>query len=115
MPKLYHEAGQWLVPGHQSKRATRVDIPSSPPELADWLNMRKVGSNPPAFDAALAPVELITESPPCQAMAPRPAPKTADGILDFILDEATVDQCANILSCIGTRFGELIKDHKRGG
>lgn len=33
---------------------------------------------------------------------------TATDIEDFILNRATVDQTANILSCLGTRFKELV-------
>jgi hypothetical protein len=43
--KLYHN-GQlegWQVPGKQDKRAERIDVPSSPAELAAWLNHRRVG------------------------------------------------------------------------
>jgi hypothetical protein len=43
--KLYHN-GQlegWQIPGKQDKRADRFDVPSSPAELAAWLNHRRVG------------------------------------------------------------------------
>jgi hypothetical protein len=44
MTKLYHngEPEGWQIPGNQDKRAERVDVPSSPAELAAWLNVRDV-------------------------------------------------------------------------
>lgn len=42
MPKLYHHEGRWLVPGQQDRKAARVDVPASPPDLAAWLNERDV-------------------------------------------------------------------------
>lgn len=45
MTKLYHN-GQlegWQIPGEQDKGAERIDVPSSPAELAAWLNHRRTG------------------------------------------------------------------------
>jgi len=45
----------------------------------------------------------------------KPPPQTqwkTDEIVDFILDHASVNQAANILSCLGTRVGELTKSLK---
>jgi hypothetical protein len=39
--KLYHEQ-IWVVPGKQGRGAERVDVPTTPAELADWLNDRRV-------------------------------------------------------------------------
>jgi hypothetical protein len=50
MPKLYHHAEGWQVPGRQDKKAIRVDVPSTPPELAAWLNARRVPLEGDAFD-----------------------------------------------------------------
>lgn len=117
MPKLYHENDQWLVPGTQSRKALRVDLPNQPHALAEWLNERVVSPTIVETDrlseeefAEVVEVKERTDFAP--PVVKTTTPKTADGIIDFILDEATVDQCANILSCIGTRFGELIKQKK---
>jgi hypothetical protein len=53
MPKLYHN-GQlegWQTPGKQDKHAARIDVPSSPEELAAWLNHRRVGPSGAAAEA----------------------------------------------------------------
>lgn len=44
MTKLYHgpEGFGWQIPGQQERKAERVDVPSSPAELAEWLNERWV-------------------------------------------------------------------------
>lgn len=51
MTKLYHAAEGWQVPGRQAKRATRVDVPNAPDDLAAWLNDR-------AVPAEASPVQL---------------------------------------------------------
>ena len=38
MPKLYLEAGSYVVPGKQGRGAERVNVPSNPEQLATWLN-----------------------------------------------------------------------------
>lgn len=45
MTKLYHNGQRegWQIPGEQDKSAHRIDVPSSPAELASWLNLRRVG------------------------------------------------------------------------
>jgi hypothetical protein len=63
MPKLYHN-GQlegWQIPGAQDKRAKRIDIPSSPPELAAWLNHRRVGPTGAAAEQERAEAQLASE------------------------------------------------------
>jgi hypothetical protein len=50
MPKLYHSAGSWQLPGKQDKKAERVDVPDRAPELAAWLNARRVPLQGDAFD-----------------------------------------------------------------
>jgi hypothetical protein len=43
--KLYHNGTTegWQIPGQQDKKAERIDVPSSPADLAAWLNHRRVG------------------------------------------------------------------------
>jgi hypothetical protein len=57
MPKLYHQAMGWTVPGKQDRNATRVDIPSNPELLAAWLNEREV---PPHRTTGVVQVEDFT-------------------------------------------------------
>lgn len=42
--KLYHngEPEGWQIPGKQDRKAERIDVPSSPADLAAWLNVRDV-------------------------------------------------------------------------
>jgi hypothetical protein len=49
MTKLYHgpEGKGWQIPGQQDRKAERLDVPSSPADLAAWLNARHV---PPTDD-----------------------------------------------------------------
>jgi hypothetical protein len=63
MPKLYHQEGEWIVPGQQAKHAIRADIPSTPAELAHWLNERKVA---PQRIAASEPIEPPLRIEPAQ-------------------------------------------------
>lgn len=81
MAKLYHN-GQvegWQIPGQQDSKARRVDVPSSPADLAAWLNVRRVG---PTGAAAAHDREL--EADPQLASA-------ADGEQPWILGAATND------------------------
>lgn len=50
----------------------------------------------------------ITDDPPHPLLAERDY--TASQIEDYILNRATVNQAASIMSCLGTRFGELAKE-----
>lgn len=54
MTKLYHgpEGFGWQIPGKQEKKATKVEVPNAPAELADWLNDRWV--QPDRSDPSLA-------------------------------------------------------------
>lgn len=129
MPKLYHEGGFWLVPGHQSRKALRVDVPGSPFDLAGWLNDRRVSPTIVETDrlseeefaevAEAAKTDDEKAAEVVEAFKPLAAAKrhqtqwTADEIVEFILDHATVNQCASILSCLGTRFGELAKEVRK--
>jgi hypothetical protein len=65
MPKLYHHAGSWQLPGQQDKKAERVDVPGQPAELAAWLNSRRVPREGDAFDGLVpcntAAHELLDE------------------------------------------------------
>ena len=118
MPKMYREAdGQWVVPGKQSRKAERVDIPSGFAELADWLNINarapeslveSVEDIPEADEAFFEKATLREPEKPSVALM-RSSYEATD-IEDFILNRASIDQVGNILSRIGTRFAELIKD-----
>lgn len=108
MPKLYHESGQWIVPGHQGKQATRHDIPANPAELANWLNLRGVASAPEDVDHDNdAPAEETT----IPAAAPPPPPPTLDPakIEQWLMDEASAAQVERIFTALGVRFHELRK------
>jgi hypothetical protein len=56
MTKLYHgpEGFGWQIPGKQERAAARVDVPNSPEELAEWLNVRWVQRD--AHDPTLSEV-----------------------------------------------------------
>jgi hypothetical protein len=54
MTKLYHgpEGQGWQIPGQQDRKAARLDVPSSPADLAAWLNERAVPADPAACNTA---------------------------------------------------------------
>lgn len=109
MPKLYHQEGEWIVPGQQAKHATRADIPSTPAELAHWLNERKVAPQP---IAASKPIEPPLRIEPAQAI-PTATPATpainATMIEQWLMDSATTAQVERIFTALGVRFHELRK------
>lgn len=70
MTKLYHGNGAWQVPGQQEKGAERVDVPSSPAELAAWLNDRGVNPNMRRMPLAMPPAIDLREDAPPEAPAP---------------------------------------------
>lgn len=81
MTKLYHDAESWIVPGQQGKGATRADVPISPPELAAWLNDRRVPIEPGA-GADVAPCntaadELLEQDLDPQLARPPSGPRVA--------------------------------------
>jgi hypothetical protein len=117
--KLYHHEGVWQLPGKQDRKAIKVEVPIAAPALAEFLNDRNV----PAFPVFTA--ETVADPEPVvEITTPTPGPDpelvkigetlrqtrwTTDAILEFILDHADVNQVANILSCLGTRVGEMAK------
>ena len=107
--KLYlSKDGRFEAPGKQSKGSEKIDVPTDTAGLCDYLN--ELTANVPPQDA----LEVEQPPEPVVARAPvtieKPTPQsswTASEIADFILNTASVNQAANILSCLGTRFGEL--------
>lgn len=84
MTKLYHgpEGQGWQIPGQQDRKAARVDVPSSPAELAAWLNERAVpATSAPCNTATIDELELeasaggavLTESDVAKVNASRPS------------------------------------------
>ena len=60
MPKLYNHEGSWQIPGQQDRKARRVDVPSSPAELAAWLNDRNVTADETAALAFASEALAVT-------------------------------------------------------
>jgi hypothetical protein len=86
MPKLYHHADAWQVPGRQDRKAKRVDVPSSPPELAAWLNSRRVPLEGDAFDG-LVPGNTAAD----ELLGEIRGQAAADGEQPWILGPVTKD------------------------
>jgi hypothetical protein len=115
--KLYHSPHRgWELPGQQSKAAFRVDIPSTPVALCQWLQERNVSPEPgqPAgslFSAPVAaqrapeplPINMATAAIP---QKPQPSSFEASAIEEFILDRATVAEVERIFQALGCRFAE---------
>jgi hypothetical protein len=91
-----------------------VEVPTDKEGLLDWLNEHYA----PSTDVAEDPDELEQAEQRAIAERQREAYRTGPGkdvsaswdatdIEDFILNRATVNQAANILACLGTRFKEL--------
>jgi hypothetical protein len=72
------------------------DIPEEGEEFFEKATLRQPAPAPAAPAAAVATQTSWT----------------ATQIEDFILNEASINQVANIHSCLGTRFAELIKETK---
>lgn len=125
--KLYHEAETgWIVPGQQGRKATRVDVPTSPPEaLADWLNARRVGVEPGAAEAEPAST-VLDPSPEAPQEPARAAPSdncpachrndraalkiAQSGDIDALagwLMTAQPWQVERLFEALGARFAEL--------
>jgi len=107
--------GRFEAPGKQSKGAEKIDVPTDTAGLVDYLN--ELTANVPPQDA----LEFEPAPPPTPGPDPelvkigetlRQTRWTTDAILEFILDHADVNQVANILSCLGTRVGELAKERR---
>jgi hypothetical protein len=122
MTKLYHDKGAWVIPGNQERGAERVDVPSAPQALADWLNYRRVppiavptqpAPSPPAPAAAAPP-----NTPPTVGGEPPNERKQraaellamgddADAIAAWILGAAPW-QIERLFGTIGARVSELV-------
>lgn len=99
------------------------EVPTTKTELIDYLNALKgktecaeVDEDIDTSDIPEADEKWFKEAklsePTAEAIAAKVSQFKADEIIDFILDHADVNQAANILSALGTRFGELIKSQK---
>lgn len=126
--KLYRTAtGAFVATQAEAGKGFRpVEVPSvGRSELAAFLNdlvASELETSPPE----LTRDEILNSNTPeaqeaaKRLMAPTPINagvakvRTADDIVAFILDEAAVHQVENIMAAIGTRFGELAKEHRHG-
>lgn len=118
MAKLYYHEGQWQLPGQQDKKAQRVDVPNEPKSLMGWLNARRVRAEEPdpidtpdretwaEAQGEVAPTPPERDPQEAQLMN---RSRTAQEIVEFILDEAAVHQVENIMQALGTRVAELAK------
>lgn len=61
MPKLYHHAGSWQLPGKQDRKAAKAEVPDRAPELCAWLNARRVPLEGDAFDGIIPVNEAAHE------------------------------------------------------
>lgn len=101
MPKLYHQDGQWIVPGQQQRHAVRHDIPATPGELAEWLNERTIPRDPIKSDETAS--DPTAHQPAIQSAAAID-PTT---ITEWIMDTATPAQVEQCFAALGVRFQEL--------
>ena len=100
------------------------EVPTDKEGLIEYLNanrhLHELECPEPNIHAK-APESLVQHDEPDPAPEQaRPEPKPAVALVrssyeatdieDFILNRASIDQVGNILSRIGTRFAELIKD-----
>lgn len=124
--KLYRitDTGRFVATQAEAKAETKtsrsmfaqVEVPTSDGReaLADYLNGLLLDFAPaPAFAEAEMP------TPPVAQVAEtiregQEAAYTARDIEDFILNRASVNQAANILSCLGTVFAETVKERRNG-
>jgi hypothetical protein len=105
MPKLYFEDDRWVVPGQQTRAAVRHDIPSTPTELADWLNNREAKKAGEPQGAS----ETQRAQPPADHDASQQTSPTIDPALvsEWIFDQATPAQVEAVFAALGTRFHEM--------
>lgn len=124
MPRLYREpSGAWSVPGKQSTRAERVEVSTSPADLATLLNTERaanVAESATRQDVVDAINEAAPQSaPPAPAgdercprckLKPEAAQKLADGMeADAIGDRLlTAPQwfVGKVFGALGARFAE---------
>jgi hypothetical protein len=115
--KLYHHEGVWQLPGKQDRKAVKVEVPIVAPGLAEFLNDRNVPAFPVFTAETVADPEPVVEiatpvklpTPTHEAIAAKVSQFKTDEIVEFILDHASVNQAANILSALGTRVGEMAR------
>lgn len=120
MPKLYHHAGSWQLPGKQDRKAERVDVPDRAPELCAWLNARRVPLEADELGEELD-TQLASEPEPPAPPPPTPAIKppaigaSADELVDWLFDHASNSQIHDVMSAITDRFAEAIKHTREKG
>lgn len=102
MPKLYHQDGKWIVPGQQSKSATRHDVPATPLELANWLNERAATTE--------ASQHVDDETAQSSAQDKQPEPRQSlnpELVQQWLMDEASGAQIEQLFTALGVRFHEM--------
>jgi len=104
MPKLYHQDGQWIVPGQQQRHAIRHDIPATPGELADWLNERTIPRE------AIKADETGGEATPPPTAIESAAAMDATTITEWIMDTATPAQVEQCFAALGVSFHQLRRE-----
>lgn len=104
------------VGGGEAAGFAKVDVPTTEGRdaLCEFLNNLEDAAR---LAAGAEPEAALPTPQPVEAPAPSPAVDqqavwTATDIEDFILNRATVNQASNIMSCLGTRFAELIKEKR---
>lgn len=119
--KLYNHQGQWQLPGQQDKKAAKLDVPTSAPDLCAFLNARQVSFDPvsysagepkdedPMGDGSDYGVTPIVDKPIHHVEHVTGALSVTDisDVEDFILNRASVAQVENLFARLGTRFAEL--------
>jgi hypothetical protein len=129
MTKLYYDpldGGGWQVPGKQAKGALGMKVPSSPAELAAWLNERKapfygpkmnlemiadpMDAGPPEFRGTVA----SDRCPACNRTE-RTAELIAqsgdvDRIADWIMEKTDQRGIERLFEALGARVGELRRE-----
>lgn len=116
MPKLYRENGLWVVPGQQGKKAERVDIPSTPAELAAWLNVREQQQEiAPEVEQPPVPQNGSVACPRCK-MLPGLAERSAKALAEraiteerirWIAEEADPGTLGRLAAAVAERFNNL--------
>jgi hypothetical protein len=100
MPKLYYGAGSapWMVPGKQARYAYRVDVPSTPNELAQWLNDRGVPCEVIGDGEAVAPAELqiVPDKSVPDGYSFQPSPKRDEQCPRCKFDHASAERTAEV-------------------
>lgn len=133
--KLYlTQAGRWSGTQADARKDgsfEQVEVPTDKPGLLDWLNTQQQGGYPgvKVIDAALrdegSPVQgegsaetyakanemLDLHAAKCAEAKPTVAktrgPKSADDVMEWVLDEASAGEIENLFSALGARFHEM--------